>query len=288
MEFSVYTLNAFTKGSKGGNPAGVVLDADKFTDNEMQKIANHIGFSETAFIHKSDVADFNIRYFTPNDEVNLCGHATIASFYLLLQNKVVNYGQYLIETKAGILEVNIEEDGRIFLSQALPYFGQEIRREKVLSSLNLELDGLNNELPIQIVSTGLKDILIPIKNKKILHQITPNFDEITSISKEYGVVGYHLFSLDSQDNSVVHCRNFAPLHNILEESATGTSNGALSCYLYKYGVIKGSQSLTFEQGFTMNCPSEIISKVKINEEREIIKIEVGGNCSGLKFHSMTL
>ena len=80
----VYTLNAFTDDVSGGNPAGVVLDADNLTEKQMQGIAKKVGFSETAFVMSSDSADFRVRFFTPSDEVDLCGHATIATFKLLL------------------------------------------------------------------------------------------------------------------------------------------------------------------------------------------------------------
>ncbi|MFB5268648.1 PhzF family phenazine biosynthesis protein [Paenibacillus enshidis] len=92
MNVQVYTLNAFAKGQLGGNPAGVVLNADSMSAEEMQQVARIVGFSETAFVERSQHADFKVRYFVPTDEVDLCGHATIATFYLLMSGKLIRSG----------------------------------------------------------------------------------------------------------------------------------------------------------------------------------------------------
>jgi PhzF family phenazine biosynthesis protein len=104
MEIKVYTLNAFAKTDHGGNPAGVVLDPDSLSAHDMQKVAAKVGFSETAFVKKSNSADFKVVFFTPNGEVDLCGHATIATFYLLANKGIVQAGKYTQETKAGVLK----------------------------------------------------------------------------------------------------------------------------------------------------------------------------------------
>jgi PhzF family phenazine biosynthesis protein len=282
MEIKIFKLNAFTKAGKGGNPAGVVLESDSLKEEEMQYIANKVGASETAFIQKSIFADFKIRYFTPTDEVDICGHATIAAFKILVEKMGIFQGEYSIETRAGILEVRVEDD-RIYLSQALPKFDQVIGKEEIIHSLNIKVNDLNEDLPIQIVSTGLRDILIPIRNREALNTINPNFDEIKTISQKYNVIGYHLFTLDSAPTLTAHCRNFAPLYDIPEESATGTSNGALTCYLHKYNVIANNSSrLVFEQGYAINASSEIISRFELDERGEIGKIEVGGTATSIE------
>lgn len=83
MKVNVYQLNSFAKTNEGGNPAGVVLDADSLSEKQMGKIAAILGFSETAFVMQSGIADFRVRFFTPKEEVDLCGHATIAAFYTM-------------------------------------------------------------------------------------------------------------------------------------------------------------------------------------------------------------
>lgn len=277
MEIKVFTLNAFAKTSDGGNPAGVVLDAELLTDGHMQEIAAKVGFSETAFIQKSINADYKVRFFTPNNEVDLCGHATIATFYLLANKEYIHIGEYTQETKAGILKVECMKDKTIFMNQRNPEFCELLNKKDIADTLNISEDIIMNDLPIQIVSTGLKDIFIPINSLEELYKIKPDFIKISEVSKKMDVTGYHLFSLETEYNSTAHCRNFAPLYGIPEEAATGTSNGALSCYLYKHGVIKknNSKNLIFEQGYSMKKPSEILASLTIGNQ-EIVEVKVGG------------
>ncbi|AKA72412.1 PhzF family phenazine biosynthesis protein [Clostridium scatologenes] len=283
MQIKVYTLNAFAKTHNGGNPAGVILNADSLSVNDMQKIAEKVGFSETAFVKKSNNADFKINFFTPNKEVDLCGHATIGTFYLLASKGIIKSGQYTQETKAGILKVECRNNNMIYMNQTKPKFYEVLNKVYIADSLNIDEEEIMNDIPIQIVSTGLKDILIPIKSLKSLYKIKPDFEKISYISKNQNVVGYHVFTLETEHDSTAHCRNFAPLYHIDEEAATGTSNGALSCYLYKYGLVsqKNVESLSFEQGYSMKKPSEILASLIVDNE-EINEVKVGGIALNIK------
>lgn len=138
------------------------------------------------------------------------------------------------------------------------------------------------ELPVQIVSTGLRDILIPIKNIDMVNAIKPNFEKVSEISSKYNTIGYHIFTLESLNDSNAYCRNFAPLYGIPEESATGTSNGALACYLLKYDKIKSDNAnhIIIEQGYSMGKPSEIIVALR-TEGEEVIEVKVGGKALNL-------
>ncbi len=278
MKIKVYILSSFAKSRHGGNPAGVVLDADELEEKAMQRIAAEVGFSETAFVQKSEKADFKVRFFTPVEEVDLCGHATIAVFSLLADQEKIPFGEFTQETKAGILKVEYRPDRTIFMSQCLPKFCEVIDKSEISNSLNINENQITGKLPAQIVSTGLRDILIPINDLETLLSIQPDFDAIKEISKRYDVTGYHVFTMETKYNSTAHCRNFAPLYDIPEESATGTSNGALSCYLYKYGIISENQcsKLVFEQGYSMDKPSEILAGLYI-ENKSIKEVKVGGN-----------
>lgn len=279
----VYTLSSFAKTANGGNPAGVVLNADDLTDQQMMMISEKVGFSETAFVQKSNTADFKVKFFTPTDEVDLCGHATIATYSLMSENKLIKSGNYRQETKAGILGIEVMENGTVFMEQTLPDFYEELSREEIAESLNIPIDNFEEQFPIQIVSTGLKDVLVPIKSLDLLFGIKPDMDKVAAISKKYGTIGYHLFTKESKFSSTAHCRNLAPLYGIPEESATGTSNGALSCYLFKYGKIGGDKlsNLVFEQGYSMNKPSEILAKLEVTNN-EITSVKVGGKAIVMK------
>ncbi|MNO71538.1 putative isomerase YddE [compost metagenome] len=290
MNVEVYTLNAFAKDGSGGNPAGVVLDAGSLNAAEMQRTAKEVGFSETAFVGKSARADYKVRYFTPASEVDLCGHATVAAFYLMFALGLATAGTYTLETKAGVLEVSISRDGDVYLSQALPQFSETLPREEIAASLGISVEDLTGELPIQIVSTGLRDILVPVSNRELLAGIQPEFAAITAISKKYNVIGYHLFTRDTPDDAAAECRNFAPLYDIPEESATGTASGALLSYLYKYGQLSIQQAghAVFRQGYSMNCPSEIKAGLSLNDRGEITRVQVGGIAAGIERRSFVI
>lgn len=274
----VYTLNAFTDDVSGGNPAGVVLDADNLTEKQMQGIAKKVGFSETAFVMSSDSADFRVRFFTPSDEVDLCGHATIATFKLLLLKGRIATGVYKQETLAGILSVEALADGSILMEQSIPEYYEIIEPSAIAKSLGLLVSELSEDYPVQVVSTGLKDIMVPVKSLEALKNINPDFEAITDISKKYESTGYHVFTTESLSGADCACRNFAPLYDIDEEAATGTASGALSSYLFKYKVLKDKtyNRLAFEQGYYMNSPSRIIASLHVTDD-EITGVYVGGN-----------
>jgi PhzF family phenazine biosynthesis protein len=279
----VFILNAFAKTKRGGNPAGVLLDADGLTEASMQAIAARIGLSETAFVQKSAGADFKIRFFTPAAEVDLCGHATIAAFSLLFERGQIGAGRYSQETRAGLLGVEVQEDGAVFMEQALPVFEKAVDRQEVAGSLGIGQAALVPDLPVQIVSTGLRDIMVPVVSLSVLSGIRPDFDKISALSRREEAVGYHIFSQETRHGSTAHCRNLAPLYGIPEEAATGTSSGALACYLFKHGrtTRDEAQALVFEQGYVMRRPSEISVRLDIKGQG-ITGVHVGGRATAAR------
>lgn len=283
MKVKVYTINAFGKSDDGGNPAGVVLNADHLSEQQMKLIAKKVGFSETSFVMNSSVADYKVRFFTPSDEVDLCGHATIATYSVLNKNNLIKVGTYLQETKAGILEVSIYEDGSIMMQQSNPKFFECVSKKEIAKTLNISVDAFHESLPPQVVSTGLRDLFIPIKTVEQLDQIRPDFDAVAELSKKNKVTGYHLFTMDSERDATAYCRNFAPLYDIDEEAATGTSSGALASYLYHHKIIPEDQIdvITFEQGYFMKRPSEINVRLQI-KEGNITRVSVGGKATNMK------
>jgi PhzF family phenazine biosynthesis protein len=223
-----------------------------------------------------------VRFFTPTEEVDLCGHATIGVFSTLLSRGYIKRGNYTQDTKAGVLNVEVMEDSSIMMNQTKPSFFEVLEKKEIADSLNISVDDMNEKLPVQIVSTGIRDIIVPIRSMEVLNGIKPNFEKVSEISKKFSAIGYHLFVLHSLYNSNAHCRNLAPLYGISEESATGTSNGALACYLLKYSQIKPeyAKNLSFEQGYSMNMPSEIMVSLSV-ENNEIQEVRVGGKALNL-------
>lgn len=271
-----YIVEAFSDKLFGGNAAGVVI-YDDISDSYMQSVAAELRFPETAFIKPVDNDKFDIRFFTPNSEIELCGHATIASFSALRDAGYINKnGIYYMNTRSGLLPVHVD-DNFIMMEQALPVKGAEFDDIRLLAEIvNISVEEIGDsqfKLMPQIVSTGLFDIMLPVKTKESLYRINPDFIKLSEFSKRYDVVGVHAFTLD-EDKYTANCRNFAPLYGINEESATGTSNGALTYYLYLNGIIKEfCRDYHFKQGESMNRPSIITTRIEMEHN---LKILAGG------------
>ncbi|AUD64273.1 hypothetical protein BK011_00665 [Tenericutes bacterium MZ-XQ] len=264
----LFKVKAFIKNDQGGNKAGVYLFADDLTDQEMLEIAKNLGYSETAFVMKGKVADFKVRFFTPTNEVDLCGHATISTFHVLRKLDIIGDSIYTQETKAGILKVNVIL-GQVYMQQLPPQYIEEVSQDIISKTFNhIEF---HESLKPYVVSTGIKEIFVPVKNNQILNQLNPNIQEMIKTSHAYGAIGMHVFALDDEVDA--SGRNFAPVVGIIEESATGTSNGALACYLHKF--YKKKHFYTLKQGYSMHQPSEL--KVYVDyKSSKITDVWVGG------------
>ena len=277
------TIDAFTDKPFGGNAAGfAIIEGDYPADSEMLETAKFMGHSETAFV-KLMGNKIQLRYFTPAAEVDLCGHATIASFFeLYKQGKISAETDYTAITKAGEIKVDVNKDGIVFMDMAEPVEIGELNEEEIKALY--EMYGLKAEdaagLVPAMVSTGLPDIMMPVKSKELLANLKPDMDAITELSRRLNVVGVHAFTLDTEGdgpNVTAHARNFAPLYDIPEEAATGTSNGALSYYLFKRGFIKAGETNLIIQGEAMGRPSKI--NTVLYETDDGVKIRVGGQAA---------
>ncbi|KKD01616.1 PhzF family phenazine biosynthesis protein [Photobacterium halotolerans] len=276
MKIDAYLVNAFTFNGTGGNPAGVVLHADHLSDDEKLTIAKAVGYSETAFVAQDDEADFAVSFFTTTDEVDFCGHATLATFSTLYQKGMISEGQYVQRTKAGLLAVTIAPDGEIVMEQKLPEYLGELGYEAVSELIGIDAAVLaSTGFPVEVISTGLDDIIVPVPHG-YLDQIRVNEELLSDFCRKHQLVGLHAFELCEKDSDLTaSCRNFAPLFGIPEESATGSASGALACYLSKHLGGNHSNRFIFEQGRAMNCTSRMTAAVEL-KEHDIIKVRVGG------------
>ena len=268
-----YIVDAFTSEPFGGNPAGVVLlDGEFPSDKLMQQVAAELRYSETAFVQQNGPNEFTVRYFTPAGEVDLCGHATIASFYTLRQEGIIpDVSVCLNHTLAGDLEISVGE--QIMMQMATPCVIDKpidtTRLHRIMAGTN---DVAWHALPVEIISTGLPDIIMPVKDLQALNALKPDMDALTALSEEMDVVGVHAFAI-SDDGYTAHVRNFAPRYDIPEESATGTANGALTHYLYRQRIISCPDDCRFLQGEAMQRPSVVATSL-----RQDGTIRVGGQC----------
>jgi PhzF family phenazine biosynthesis protein len=274
MEY--FIVDAFAEEEFGGNPAGVVI-YEELDEKFMQSFAAEVRFSETAFIKRIDKENFDIRFFTPVSEVDLCGHATIASFKALLEcGEIEDNHRYYMRTKTGVLPIYLE-NSFVMMEQGKPGLGRVFEDYGEIAGIfNISPEDIGDKnygLVPQACSTGLWDMMLPLKTEKALYELSPDFGRLAEYSRANGLCGVHAFTLDTEE-SVALCRNFCPLYGIDEEAATGTSNGALAYYLYKYGIIKElNKDYTFLQGCSMNRPSTITTRLV---DRDNTRVMVGG------------
>ena len=267
---NVDVVQAFTKNGVGGNPAGIVLCSSILSAQNMQRIACEAGYSETAFIEIRDPKTQHIRFFAPSKEVALCGHATIASYSWLHAHGHISTGTHTMLCKAGPQIIIVEEDGSISMSQNLPTFGPTLLQEPVANALGIRVEQLHPDLPIQIASTGLHKIFVPIRSISDLNAITPDQEAITLVSLAHDAIGMYCYTQETLHDSTAHCRNFAPVVGIMEDSATGTSAAALSTLLHHFALLSDDSilELSYEQGYAIQSPAEIF--VRLEQQKNII------------------
>lgn len=286
-KYHLFQIDAFTRDKFSGNPAGVITNADGLTDCEMQKIARELNNSETAFIlsSKGNDHDVHVRFFTPTNEVPICGHATIAAHYARAVENGLGTESVYQKTGAGILPVDIvreNDDYKIVMTQGKVEFGDTINGDnkiKLLEALNISQSNLIENLEIQIVSTGHSKVLVGINNIEVLHTLKPNYDELAKLSKIINCNGYYIFTINPEDeNILIHGRMFAPAIGINEDPVTGNANGPLGAYLVHYNIVKHNNSIfkfRAMQGEAIKRTGIIEVEVKI-QENEPVQVKISG------------
>lgn len=289
--YRILQIDAFTDAPFGGNPAGVVPEAEGLSDEQMQLIAREMNVSETAFVEAgADGNHFSVRFFTPTHEVDLCGHATIAAFWHLAaegriapQLEPVRVYQ---ETAAGRLPVDMyfrgEDPDLVMMSQVTPRLLSDPGWEEELEAvLGFERDGRFADLPRpQVVSTGLADLIVPFPDRDVLWALSPDHGALAQYCRERNIISVHCFTRDTiTEDALVHCRDFSPAVGVPEEAATGTASGATAAYLGFNGMLKipdGSTArLSLEQGHILDRPSTIYAEVDFKNGRPT-DVRVGG------------
>lgn len=299
--YRVYQIDSFTRTKFEGNPAGVVSNADGLSDAQMQQIARELNNSETAFIFNSAHPDYDVevRFFTPTNEVPLCGHATIAAHYVLAKERAEGRCVHRLEasakgrstitrqkTKAGILAVEttaINNDWRIRMFQGEPHFEQpfapEIRAE-ILAALGLAEQDLRSDCPVAIASAGHSKVFIGIASRATLDALTPDWERLKKVSALISCNGFYVYTLDEQAEILVHGRMFAPAIGILEDPVTGNANGPLGLYLVHHGLCaalhdEASFEFSILQGEAIGRPGTMRVHVDI-EKGEPVAVNIVG------------
>ena len=270
-----FVADAFSSELFGGNQAGVILlqEGETFPAEELMcAIAGELKHSETAFVRPLTHDRLHIRYFTPAGEVDLCGHATIASFSVLRELGLLQDGTFTLVTAAGEQTVRVE-DGKVFLTIRPVRRLRELTGEEcaeVLAAYGLGPERAWPGLQAALVNSGLTDILLPVRDRETLMAAVQNEQVVSELSRRHDAVGVHMFCPGEGEISA-RCSNFAPLWDIPEECATGTANAGLTAYLVSRGILAANREHLIVQGEHMTRRSEIRTR-SVGDDA----VEVGG------------
>lgn len=279
----VYHVDAFTKESFSGNPAGVVLDAELLTEGEMQKIASELNLPESAFLLSSDKpeVDYRVRYFTPTEEINFCGHATVGLSWLLATEFgfMEKADGVNIETNIGIIPIKWKmENGQLSaveMTQIAPQTKElSIETDVLCKLVGIAKEDLDSTYPIKLANTGNWHLLVPVKSQAAIDAALPDLMALGKHNKTYEISTTHLFTFNTDGNHDLYTRDFAAGVGIPEDPVTGSANGALAGYLYleKFLPQTDTSSLTIIQGNSMGRPGTLYVTVEPAENSPIIKV----------------
>lgn len=288
-----YQADVFTDQAFGGNPVAVFPDAQGLTDYQLQQIAREMNLSETVFVlpPTDKAAIVRVRIFTPTQEIPFAGHPVIGAFYVLgslglvtLQEPITRVVQ---ECNIGLFPVEIHARKgavqRVVMTQPKPQFmGAVMEPEdvyEIADALGVSKQSVaGGKFPIELVSTGLPVLIVPVRTLTAARSIVPNVSVITEVCRQHGANGVMVFStMTVEQRSSVHARMFAPAIGITEDPATGSAGGALGAYLVRNGLVNGGPraEVIVEQGYEIDRPSRIFVEVESNDG-VIQSVKVGG------------
>lgn len=285
-QVTVHIVNAFVDDNAGGNPAGVVVDANGLSSAQKLKVAQGVGLSETAFVSASATATLKLDFYTPSRQIAHCGHATIATFSLLRQLGVLQEGKHSKETIDGNRTVILESD-MAFMEQRAPSFKYLDRvgevSGRVLGSLGLTDQQLLAGFAPCVVDTGNSFLLLALDSETTLSTLQPDLSAVNEVSEALDLIGYYPFSLATRKpGRQAAARMFAPRYGIAEEAGTGMAAGPLACWLHEVLGVRHSNFL-LEQGWLMHPPSPCEITVNLTLQASgIVGLMAGGRAKCIR------
>lgn len=282
-DYQVKIVDAFTTRRYAGNSCGVVTQAEGLTDAQMQAIARELNASETAFVFPSNVADFRVRFFTPMKPIPLAGHPTIATMYTLADESRIDLSKgptrVTQELTIGTLPVDLGRDAagniRVVMTQAKPEFLRVLDRGAIALALGIEASDLLEDVPVQVVSTGTPQAMVPVRSLAVLKSLRPDVRRLGDLEQSGEFFGAHIFALEAFDaGNRTHARHFAANAGIPEDPVTGSATGGMAAYLWKYGLVR-QPTYTVEQGHIMGRPGHVEVEVD-GDGDEPLEVRIAG------------
>jgi trans-2,3-dihydro-3-hydroxyanthranilate isomerase len=281
MKRRLYTLDVFTTKPFAGNPLAVVTDGDGISTTTMQAIAREMNLSETVFVQRptNNRALARLRIYTTTRELPLAGHPVVGTWFLLAELGVVPASEgpvhVLQQTGAGILPVELTfHDGRpkyVTMTQKAAQFSRtRVNRSALATALGLKLSDFDSTLPIEFVSTGIFNLIVPLSRRAVLARIRINMRALAEVVAPTGTMAY-CFALGTRGRA--YARGMLPW-GILEDPATGSAAGSLGAYLVQHEQLRVGEILRIAQGVEMGRPSKI--QVEVGKERGKLISKVSG------------
>jgi len=277
-------VDAFTTTPLGGNPCAIVFDADNLSDETRLAIAREMNLSETSFVVRSTVADFGARYFTPAEEIPLAGHPTIATVFALADAGRLKLTGDLttisLELRVGPIRVDIESQHgvikNIVMSQKKPQFLRTYAPEEVLPVFGLTADAALPTVPLQTVSTGTPQLMIPVRDLDSLRRSSLDIPRYVQLRARSDFFSTHLFCLQgATGQGDTFARHFVTPPDLLEDPFTGSATGGMGAYLWHHGLIR-QPAFIAEQGHWMHRPGQASVEV-VGPRDDIETVKVGGS-----------
>lgn len=299
-QYRFLQMDVFTDHAFSGNPLAVFPEAEGLSDEVMLKIGREMNLSETVFVLNSDNADVlrRLRIFTPAREIPFAGHPVVGTWNALAREGVVplpnngnGWQQIHHEVGIGVLPVDIEfKDGQpvqVVMTQGKFEILDDVddghEQAEIARALGLAREDLDESLPIQVITTGLSCMAVPVRSLADLRSCRVNAALLAEIYTRRGATGCHAFTRETLEigASRAHARFFAPADNIAEDPATGSACGALGAYLVHHGALAsepeqdGRYRFVIEQGDFIHRPSRINLDVK-GTAQAVAEVKVGG------------
>ncbi|HJW98194.1 MAG TPA: PhzF family phenazine biosynthesis protein [Candidatus Bathyarchaeia archaeon] len=279
---SFYFVDVFAEEKYAGNQLAVVRNARDLSAFQMQRIANEMHFSETAFILSDEKRNggYEVRIFTPASEVPFAGHPTLGTAYVIkhsVSDEITD--EVILNLKVGQIPVVFKREKRneetLWMKQIRPTFGKTLDAAKVSAMLNLSVQEIDSRYPIQEVSTGLPFVILPLKTLDAVKRVRIDKDEHLKLAKETQAE-ILVFSPETyRKENNLNVRVFVDLYGIPEDPATGSANGCLAAYLSRYKYFgDDAVDVRVEQGCEIGRPSLLY--LKAQKRQGEIQVSVGG------------
>jgi trans-2,3-dihydro-3-hydroxyanthranilate isomerase len=274
-----YILDVFAEEKYTGNQLAVVMDAGGLSDAEMQKIAQEMNYSETTFILSNEERDggYDVRIFTPDTELPFAGHPTLGTAYVILHKILGNRDDAVkLNLEVGQIGVTSEGDDLLWMRPQFPEFGETFDPGEIANILSLNKEDIDENFPIQQVSTGFPCMVVPLKSLDALQRAQVKRDEFFELIKDKQAKQILIFSSEPhKPENDLSVRFFADYLGIPEDPATGSANGSLAGYLVHHRYYDADDIYKkVGQGFEMGRPSQLHLRAK--KDKDGIHIVVGG------------